>query len=778
MKSFLSKISRFVQTELNYRKNNQIELSKLNCWVRLVSGVDDGLILYSNPDFKLFSAAGDSNIPSIYGSSASSGAIGVNWANQVIYAENEKQFGYPKPNITSIEIDEGSGKGLARTASFTITAYTEAQLNQITKYFLEPGFTVFLEWGWNTEKSLRAYNNQIDVKYVTDNQFYKKIKDRRKKTEGNYDSYLGYITGGKIGLSETFWNIEVNLTGFSELPAFLNISDNFKKDVNDFEYGLKFDNVENVIDLGRRRFRTMFNQLPSTRRTLLVKNLEFDKVATNVVNFINFDDTVIDKINSITNGSGFIFITETTVQENSSDGNLSGVSLPIGTKLIGEERFIKFELLMKIISQFNSSYNVGENTKVSYSINTDTTIISAYKNIFSTDKTKLFIPNSQGPNFSLLEATKIKQTTQDFISSGEPIDNSVKSAATKILFPYDKAIVDGIVSDINIKVEYIDDDGDIPGINKDAYTWGFLNDLYVNFDFAYNILNTPNFSLKDGLYQILNGISSAVNGLWNFQIEEVSSTKDEGVVILKIMDSTLTPKFKENENPSNENNSQIYQFDVYGYNSIFMDASFDMDIGGAMMNQIITTKLQAPTNTSSPSVTGKLFATGYTDKILNKINLDNINTNVIDDSNQAKLDENVDTEKIKQQNLLLFLEKISWYPKVELESNSEISADTLLLNVYRTIYDDREALTSIKTSNDNTTPTSLDISIPLPVKFSFSMHGISGIKRGDMFSVKGLPNQYSIKNGFFQVTSLKNTIENMIWKTTIEGEFRTIKSAI
>ena len=106
MKSFLSKISRFVQTELNYRKNNQIELSKLNCWVRLVSGVDDGLILYSNSDFKLFSAAGDSNIPSIYGSSASSGAIGVNWANQVIYAENEKQFGYPKPNITSIEFDE------------------------------------------------------------------------------------------------------------------------------------------------------------------------------------------------------------------------------------------------------------------------------------------------------------------------------------------------------------------------------------------------------------------------------------------------------------------------------------------------------------------------------------------------------------------------------------------------------------------------------------------------------------------------------------------------
>jgi hypothetical protein len=209
-----------------------------------------------------------------------------------------------------------------------------------------------------------------------------------------------------------------------------------------------------------------------------------------------------------------------------------------------------------------------------------------------------------------------------------------------------------------------------------------------------------------------------------------------------------------------------------------MDASFDMDIGGAMMNQIITTKLQAPTNTSSPSVTGKLFATGYTDKILNKINLDNINTNIINDSDQNKLDESVDTEEIKQQNLLLFLEKIAWYPKVDLESKSEITADNLLSNVYRTIYDDREALTSIKTSNDNTTPTSLDISIPLPVKFSFSMHGISGIKRGDMFSVKGLPSQYSIKNGFFQVVSLKNTIENMIWKTTIEGEFRTIKSAI
>ena len=64
-----------------------------------------------------------------------------------------------------------------------------------------------------------------------------------------------------------------------------------------------------------------------------------------------------------------------------------------------------------------------------------------------------------------------------------------------------------------------------------------------------------------------------------------------------------------------------------------------------------------------------------------------------------------------------------------------------------------------------------DVSILLPINFSFTIHGISGIKRGDKFSVTGIPKKYE-DNGFFQVISVKHTIQGMEWTTEITGGYR------
>ena len=52
----LSNINKDIHDKITNRNN--LEASKLNCWVRLFSGVGDGLIMVSNPDTKLFAAAG------------------------------------------------------------------------------------------------------------------------------------------------------------------------------------------------------------------------------------------------------------------------------------------------------------------------------------------------------------------------------------------------------------------------------------------------------------------------------------------------------------------------------------------------------------------------------------------------------------------------------------------------------------------------------------------------------------------------------------------------
>ena len=66
------------------------------------------------------------------------------------------------------------------------------------------------------------------------------------------------------------------------------------------------------------------------------------------------------------------------------------------------------------------------------------------------------------------------------------------------------------------------------------------------------------------------------------------------------------------------------------------------------------------------------------------------------------------------------------------------------------------------------------LSHPLPIKYSFKILGTSGLRRGDMFNIIGIPAKYA-KYGLFQITQVEHTIENMNWFTLVKGEYRQIQ---
>jgi hypothetical protein len=91
------------------------------------------------------------------------------------------------------------------------------------------------------------------------------------------------------------------------------------------------------------------------------------------------------------------------------------------------------------------------------------------------------------------------------------------------------------------------------------------------------------------------------------------------------------------------------------------------------------------------------------------------------------------------------------------------------------VYNDQLVFQALKAGYNNVAASEANtVSALLPVKFSFTVHGVSGIKRGDKFKVIGIPQQYE-KNGFFQVTSVKHTFDGMILKTEVEGGLRLNK---
>jgi hypothetical protein len=770
MSSFpnFSNISQYVQETLNSRKTNQLAISQLTAWVRIASGVGDGCVLLSNPQFKIFEAAGEKYIGSVYGNSANSGVIGLTWGGGAIYAPGEAQPLKPKPNVTSIEIDEGSGN-ISRKASFSIKVYTEAQLNEITKYFLEPGFTIYLEWGWNQAASLTGYESTLSTTYVTNAQNFAKVNERRSKTGGLFDCYLGFITGGSIGMESDGWIVNVNCTGFTELPAYFMAADNVEKKgekVEDASKKYPTYKVLNEADLGKKRFMQMYNKLSSNRQTQLVKDLITSVDSRKIpmaspVNFINFDEAVKNAINNKTDGAFFgLFKNSTQVSQGGQN-----VSFPTGTKIIGDDAFIRFGALIKIMNSIGiEGYKIGDEF-VTMTIDSSTTIISAFEQIFSTDKSKLFIPNKNTPEFDLEQAATNAEAQTTYTGI---YNNSVEYDGTIIQFPRDTKVTAGKAD--GIQVDFTNTT--IKGSDIDVNKWGWLDDLYVNFDFAKGILETKNFVIKDALYQILNGLSSAAGGLWDFQIISVpapsaipannsETTVPTSSYILKIVDLNLV---------SNTSINDVATFDVYGLNSIFIEASFDMDIGGAQMNQIIGSRLGGDVNSSRPSYEGKLFATGLTDKVLKDIQLKSREPSSEEDAGGEVSSEDAEIQK----NLELFLQKVGIFPKVNLEAGGDFSLAIKDLT-YIGCLNDLMVFDAKKVGSD----TALDanaVSVLLPIKFTFTIHGVSGIKRGDKFKVRGIPRKYA-DNGFFQVLSVKHIVDGMIWKTQIEGGFRQQQQA-
>ena len=780
MSSFpnFSNIRDGIQEKLDNRvKGGTYEVSKLNSWVRLSSGTGpNGMVLLSNPNYSLFKAAGSSST-GIYGNSTQSGTIGTDWDGNPINSEDGQGY-KPSPIVTSMEIDEGAGS-LSRKASFTITAYSKEQMEILSQYFLEPGYSIFLEWGFNTEDGVSGLLESLESDEIKKYQSFTNTDKKRFEGGYEYDNYLGFITAGGLSLDSNKWNINVECTGYTELPSYLlttqngDNSTNGEQSINSAQpYGAS--EISSTDNVATQRWMRVFNQLPDTRKTKSVKNLgnELSKIE----NFIGFDDDVAENVNDQSNGY-FFFGDESTLNIGGDD-----VKLPHGTKIISNNRFIKFSALMKIISTIGIDgyyFNGDESTLISFSISSDKTYCSAFDNMYSIDPNKLFIPNPKTPKFNLGKVTS-ESTVEDLRkdTNKDPADNSVeRSKGESVKFPKQE--------DLNEPVELASN------IKKDAGRYGKLDDLYVNFDFAKSVLETKNFFIKDAIYQILNGMSSAVNGMWDFQIieSEISTgddSEDESGRFVRKNENkgTMGPygtdktnlistelKICELNMVSDDDSGGEYMFDLVGTNSIFIDSSFDLDLGGAKMNQVIGRRLGSSLNQDATPISKNLFSTRK-DKLGVTLKKSNESTNESETKNSNSESE----EEIKEKNLEILLDNLFFYPKVKLKDNKTVKGD-LYNYVYFGAYKNSTLFTSLKHNNmeSDTTDKGKDeskkqISALMPINFSFSIHGISGIKRGDKFRVNGIPDKY--KDGFFQVLSVKHGIDGMQWTTEVTGGYR------
>ena len=288
----LSSINGDIFKKITERTNT--DASNLNVWVRLFSGVGDGLIMISNPDVKLFAAAGEGGIYGHGGKITEAGyggVLGRDWDGNLINPDVGRSL-RPSPIVTALEFTEGEDQ-ISRSGKISMTAFSLEQLELLQQYFMEPGYNVFCEWGWNTEDGAAGListsnKNSIPSLASSGNLKQKAIRAKALNTNGDYDNMLGFIVGGSVGNDGENFSLEIELRGTPELPTYLQSQNVIFQTIAE---GTKIDTVRSSrdfpkIDLTKegteaeapqlaldRRFATFFNSLPAHRQTADVLSL-------------------------------------------------------------------------------------------------------------------------------------------------------------------------------------------------------------------------------------------------------------------------------------------------------------------------------------------------------------------------------------------------------------------------------------------------------------------------------------------------------------------------
>lgn len=840
----LSNIEDTIYTKMKSRTNRSS--NKLNCWIRVISGAKtttngNGLIMQSNEVWGNFGDVNNSG--NYYGGPITGGDLGVNINGKIVGSGIGRKL-VPRPTITGINVKEGKDN-ISRECTLSMKCFSLEQMEKMQTYFLEPGYSLYIEYGWNTSDSI-----SVALKTVGKTQAdivdgacayglrYELLHKGRVSSNGEFDCFFGFITGGSVTSDGEFFNIEVKLRGQPALPTFMQNQqkvhklDDVTKKVdapNPVHYYKTNELVENrspANDAAQRRFKNMYNDLPAQRQTESIRKL-ITKV--NKSDFINFDKVVTEGITTYTGvnagfltslARGFADLTglgEGNELEATSKTSKQSASIE-KSKLFSANRYIKFDLAVDILNNNNKvvSYNMGSKNEVSFHIDINTSVIGAFKCMFSTDPKKLIIPGLI-PDFSVyfLNADDVIQYTNGDLQS------------SAILTPID-ANVDGVrfVQSTNLNKD---------GIAEIAYYWGYLKDLYVNFDMFVEKLSQPNKLIGEVLLDILNEMAAAANGFWNFQIVEKTSPSS-GKTVLTVIDEHfvgIPPR------------GTVQRFDHNGADSIFLEASLDISIPGEMANKIIMDRLDYTVNPHSPSVKANypknpaifnsetdifletVRASGGTGGgpppvppaptpaprteavILAEMKDAERKRGFLQSAGDGKLENQVWSNNTEHKRYIALVEELATLrgnqqkdakknlnkniEKIDIVPKPVVNAFTVpLTDAVITDHDQFVQMFSIfclidvpffdmlkqeafanKVAGKGLLLQGKGLSQPLPIKYSFKTLGISGLRRGDMFNIDGIPSRYK-ERGLFQITELEQTVSDNKWYTNVIGEYRQI----
>lgn len=573
------------------------------CWIRVFSGAktgaSEGLIISSNMNYGTFNPSTANNAGFVYGNSVSGGTIGNTWNGAALLSAGGPLR--PSPGITGLQIKEGKDQ-ISRECTLSLQCHSLEQMELMQRYFLEPGYSLCIEYGWNSNEGLSQKMPNVGTAEILEaassrNLNGDNLHKKRVDSLGDYDTFLGFIVGGTVQSDDDKWKISVKLRGAPGMPTFLQSQNKTLKINSNGTIEEKpgepilYDIADTITTVAAdgddarrsRRFKNMYNQLPTSRQIKVVRDI-LNKNRNGIAmvqwyDFINFD-AAVNKAITTYSSPGWWARNFTSASTTVTVGKAKIEK----EKLFSTNKYIRFEVAIDILNrngEFSDYILAGR--KLPITIDISNAKIGAFPNMFSTKASKLIIPGYM-PDFSayFLNSSEITQKAGGVFQSGDTTFG----------------VVDNHIPTIGSFVQTTDTSLGPAHTEKGGY-WGYLKNLYINFEVFRSKMEQKNKNIREVLLDMLNEMSSAVNSFWNFQV--VEQQDKDGNIIISVIDENWIGK-KEGGSVT------FYHSGPY---SIFLDANIDIALPSEMTNQIISRRLSLANNPDEPIVgVGGFFESG------------------------------------------------------------------------------------------------------------------------------------------------------------------------
>jgi hypothetical protein len=656
--------------------------------------------------------------------------VGYDLDGKPIEVEGETNRRVSMPIIESLEIDTDGGNNTLKTASVKIRVFTLKQLEMFELFFLRPSMRVILEYGWNAgirekldiqthmfaNKSHTDYINKFSEIFSREEDAYRIAKGKYietlKKTEGNYDFMAGVVSNFSFSpAADGTYDINLEISAGNELQLWMPVKQS--KDSN--KVGKKDEGPKDSP------YQTWVNKLTADINNPNFKDLIFNKQSDWEKEFFNW---------------GAINITQ-------KDTTFS------------KESYISFKLILEIINNMKVYKDSPRVIWTTFKDAQKNEIIPVTSNSIIISPTIDFILPGKLPFIGKSQDEKKK----DIIK----LDPDPKKRENSLI--YGKEFNLSYDNSDKAEVSIFDNQGTEIKIPA---TTGNLFNMYFRYETFVSVYNSA-YTSADVINSLFDTINANMYGLCKLELQKENDGQDGSPLI--IVDRKLKAL------KPTEPNEKIFRFKVGALNSIVKEFSFNMELSTLMQAQalyssqlaIASSKKLVPSGSTAPENNPYSHADlSYAKNADDYFSVNAVEIQIVKSSERwnKKIEETANVKKedpkpkdgeeevenvaeVLKKNFVRFKENLT-----DKNSKNYIYTNAGLIQKHIKRSDEKDGTTAL---------TYLDI--------TFAIDGMAGISCGEYFHIDGVPEIYN-KNGYFQVTNVKQGIDSNGWKTTIEAGYR------